>query len=69
MAVGQGGRAVGSRGNEGRPSGSGAIIGKHIHKGSAESTQGGGPGCTSAPGASQQGSGGSSPYGRGGDGS
>lgn len=42
-------------------------LGHHMHRGSAESTVGG-PGCTSAPGASQSGSSGSSPYGSGGDG-
>lgn len=65
MAVGEGGRPVQNTTGDERP---GALnIGKHIHRGSPESTVGG-PGCTDAPGASLSGSSGSSPYGSGGDG-
>ena len=66
MAVGNGGRPVRNTTGDERP---GPLsISQHIHKGSAESTVGG-PGCTTAPGASLSGSSGSSPYGSGGDGS
>lgn len=66
MAVGQNGRPVRNTTGDERP---GALdVGKHIHKGGALETCGG-PGATTAPGASLSGSSGSSPYGSGGDGS
>jgi hypothetical protein len=65
MAVGQSGKPVKST-PSGTPQAFAGRVGKHVHKGSGEATVGG-PGCTSAPGASQQGSSGSSPYGAGGD--
>lgn len=63
MAVGEGGIAVSTT----EPvQGSGpkrnSSVGAHIHRGTPESTAGG-PGTTSAPGAAQSGSSGSSPYG------
>lgn len=61
MAVGEGGIAV-STGNPYPAPKRNSAVGSQIHKGSPESTVGG-PGCTQAPGASQQGSSGSSPYG------
>ena len=67
MAVGSSGKPVqsGSRG-DGQAEAFASRVGAHIHKGSGEATVGG-PGCTEAPGASQQGSSGASPYGAGGD--
>lgn len=66
MAVGQSGRAVNNTVQFRKPSDFASRVGKHIHKGSGESTVGG-PGATSAPGASREGSSGSSPYGGAGD--
>jgi hypothetical protein len=67
MAVGQNGRPVSNRAGDERPMAFAQRVGKHVHKGSPESTVGG-PGCSTAPGANQQGSsGGGSPYGSGGD--
>ena len=66
MAVGQSGRAVSNTVQYRKPSEFASRVGAHIHKGSAEATAGG-PGATSAPGASLQGSSGSSPYGGAGD--
>jgi hypothetical protein len=65
MSVGQAGRNVQTTANV-KPMPFASRVGAHIHKGSPESTVGG-PGVTTAPGASQSGSSGSSPYGSGGD--
>ena len=65
MAIGDSGRPVQNTTGDERPMA--MDLGRHVHKGDAESTVGG-PGCTEAPGASLSGSSGSSPYGSGGDG-
>jgi hypothetical protein len=67
MAVGDSGRPVSGTVQFRQPQEFASRVGKHIHKGDADSTVGG-PGATSAPGASQQGASGQSPYGSGGDG-
>lgn len=61
MAVGQSGKPVASRDPVRKPSAFAARVGAHIHKGAPEATIGG-PGCTTAPGASLAGSSPSSPY-------
>jgi hypothetical protein len=67
MAVGDSGRHVQTTALV-KPKPFAGKVGGHIHKGTPEATNGG-PGTTTAPGASQQGSSGSSPYGgSGGDG-
>lgn len=64
MAIGDSGRPVRNTTGDERPIP--MDLGRHVHKGTPESTIGG-PGCTAAPGASLSGSGGGSPYGGGGD--
>jgi hypothetical protein len=66
MAIGDSGRAVVNTTGDEKPADFASRVGAHVHRGTSESTVGG-PGCTTAPGASQQGSSGSSPYGSGGD--
>jgi hypothetical protein len=61
MAVGEGGIAVTTANDYPKPTRNSAV-GAAIHRGSPESTVGG-PGCTTANGASLTGSSGSSPYG------
>ena len=66
MAVGDSGRPIKGTVQFRQPEAFAARVGRHIHDGPPEATVGG-PGCTDAPGASQQGASGSSPYGSGGD--
>ena len=66
MAIGDSGRAVRNTTGDEKPKEFASRVGAHVHRGTPESTVGG-PGCTMAPGASQSGSSGTSPYGGGGD--
>ena len=68
MAIGDSGRAVRNSVPGCGPMDASARVGAHVHRGAPEDTVGG-HGATQAPGASREGSSGSSPYGSGGDGS